>query len=361
MFSLHVLGTSSAKPTNERSVSGSFLNAPGGPVLIDCGEGMQQRIAKHDRWLRSIGSNERTRMSKIRAIFLTHGHLDHCWGLLPMLHSMDKDSRTAPLEIHGPTSNAALEWIKKHPGKIPREDSGIQMGDLAIQFEWWKKHGGKDGAFRFDVDWILHPVDDIGVDGLEIPNQNEIKIHAYVTDHGVPSLAYRFSTLDLPGRFDSEAAIADGHDKESIKSMAIDSQYSGQYRGPIRSSRSILISGDTTRHVPSFSRLNGQIDVLIHESTFDDSLEDKAASYGHSTARDAANIAANMDAKMLCLTHFSSRFQDVSHLEEEARMVHPDSYVLEDGDRISIDTDGTILLDRKQPEDWQLIREVQKS
>ena len=177
----------------------------------------------------------------------------------------------------------------------------------------------------------------------------------------VPSLAYRFSTLDLPGRFDSEAAIADGHDKESIKSMAIDSQYSGQYRGPKRTSRSLLVSGDTTRHVPSFSRLNGQIDVLIHESTFDDSLEEKAASYGHSTARDAANIATTMDAKMLCLTHFSSRFQDVSHLEEEDRTVHPDSYVLEDGDRISIDTDGTILLDRKQAEGWQLIREVQNS
>ena len=143
--------------------------------------------------------------------------------------------------------------------------------------------------------------------------------------------------------------------------MAIDSQYSGQYRGPKRTSRSILISGDTTRHVPSFSRLNGQIDVLIHESTFDDSLEDKAASYGHSTARDAENIAANMDAKLLCLNHFSSRFQVVSHLEEEARTVHPDSYVLEDGDRISIDTAGTILLDRKQSEGWQLIREVQKS
>ncbi|MEC7688775.1 MAG: hypothetical protein VX514_06975, partial [Candidatus Thermoplasmatota archaeon] len=69
MISLHVLGTSSAKPTKDRSVSGSFLNCPTGSFLIDCGEGMQQRIAAHDRWLRSIGSNERTKISKLRAVY----------------------------------------------------------------------------------------------------------------------------------------------------------------------------------------------------------------------------------------------------------------------------------------------------
>jgi len=146
-----------------------------------------------------------------------------------------------------------------------------------------------------------------------------------------------------------------------IRSMASDVQNPGGYRGPIRSSRSILISGDTTSNVPSFKRLNDQIDVIVHESTFDDSLENEATSYGHSTARDAATVASQINARLLCLTHFSSRFQEVSHLEDEARSVHPDSYALEDGDRISIDSEGVIRLDRKQSDCWHLIREVKKS
>ena len=59
-----------------------------------------------------------------------------------------------------------------------------------------------------------------------------------------------------------------------------------------------------------------------------------------------------MGVKFLGLTHFSSRFQDLSHLETEARSVFNESYILEDGDRISINLDGSICLDRKGPEEW---------
>ena len=362
MISLHVLGTASAKPTKDRNVSGSFLNGPSGSFLIDCGEGMQQRIASHDRWLRSIGSNERTKMSKIQAIYLTHAHLDHCWGVLPMLHSMDKIGRKSRLEIHGPTSTAALNWVKDRPGEVPDSESGIYPGDLAIQFDWWKKHGGKNGAFQFEVDWILYPVDQVGIEGISVSDEDEMSVRAYVTNHlDVPSFAYLFSTPELQGKFDSSAAIADGHDEKSIQKIALDISDSAKYRGPNRPSRSILISGDTTSGVSSFLELNTSVDAIIHESTFDDSLQSKATSYGHSTARDAATIASHIGAKFLGLTHFSSRFQDLSHLEEEARSVYNQSHVLNDGDRISIELDGSIHLERKGLEEWISIAHVMES
>ena len=68
VFELHVLGTSSARFAHGRSVSGSVLNTPGGLALIDCGEGMQQRMMAHNRALKSSGLENRTRISRVRAI-----------------------------------------------------------------------------------------------------------------------------------------------------------------------------------------------------------------------------------------------------------------------------------------------------
>ena len=358
VLSLHVLGTSSAKPTRGRSVSGSYLTTPGGAVLIDCGEGMQERIAVHDRWLRQIGSEERTRLGRVSAVLLTHGHLDHCWGLLPMLHTMDKDGRTAPLAIHGPTSRAALNWVKEGHNEAPSLASGIHPGDLAIQFDWWRRHGGKEGTLRFDVEWHLHPLDDIDVDGIEILNLDGTQIHAFPTNHGVPSIAYRIRTPSTPGRFNIEDARESGLDEESIRDIAKDSD-SDEHRGPRRPRRTLILSGDTTADVPSFNGSIGPVDVLVHEATFDDAHEKKASDYGHSTARQAAQVGMEMGARLVALNHFSSRFQDLSHLGDEASEVHPNCHLLEDGDRLQIQRDGMIRVDRRTTDAWVSILELE--
>ena len=351
VLSLHVLGTSSAKPTKGRSVSGSYLMTPGGAVLVDCGEGMQERIAVHDRWLRRIGSEDRTRLGRVRAVLLTHGHLDHCWGLLPMLHTMDKDGRTAPLAIHGPTSRAALRWVEEGHNSAPSLDSGIHPGDLAIQFDWWRRHGGKEGTLRFDVEWNLHPVDDIGIDGVEILNLDGTLFHAFQTNHGVPSIAYRVRTPSVPGRFNIEDARASGLDENAIRDIAKDSN-SDEHRGPRRQERTLILSGDTAANVSSFNESIGSVDVLVHEATFDDAHEEQASAYGHSTARQAAHVGVEMGARLVALNHFSSRFQDLSHLGDEAAEIHPNCHLLEDGDRLQVDRDGMIRVDRRTADAW---------
>ena len=118
MFELHVLGTSSARFAHGRSVSGSVLNTPGGMALIDCGEGMQKRIIDHNRNLKSSDSQHRTRLSRTRAIFLTHGHLDHTWGVLPLLQTLHLDGRHAPLVVMGPSTQAAIDWATQIRGNL---------------------------------------------------------------------------------------------------------------------------------------------------------------------------------------------------------------------------------------------------
>ena len=80
MLELHVLGTSSARPCHGRSVSGNVVNTPAGTILVDAGEGIQQRITAQSKALKAAGFQSRTRASKIRVVLLTHGHLDHAGG-----------------------------------------------------------------------------------------------------------------------------------------------------------------------------------------------------------------------------------------------------------------------------------------
>jgi len=99
--------------------------------------------------------------------------------------------------------------------------------------------------------------------------------------------------------------------------------------GPSRSGRKITITGDTTpcENILNFARGS---DVFIHDATFDSSLEDKAREYGHSTARQAAEIAKKANARALYLTHISPRYRDVQYLEKEAREIFKKTYVAVD-------------------------------
>ena len=108
MLEVHILGTSSARPAHGRSVSGTIVRHEGTTVAIDCGEGFQNRVVEHNRDLKDSGRNERTRLGKLNCILLTHGHLDHTWGLLPMLHTMALDNRHAALNVVAPTSHATI-------------------------------------------------------------------------------------------------------------------------------------------------------------------------------------------------------------------------------------------------------------
>merc|ERR1712121_422978 len=49
-------------------------------------------------------------------------------------------------------------------------------------------------------------------------------------------------------------------------------------------------------------------DVVIHESTYGEEMKAMAIPRGHATAKMAARSAIAMKAKMLMLTHFSSRY-----------------------------------------------------
>ena len=104
--------------------------------------------------------------------------------------------------------------------------------------------------------------------------------------------------------------------------------------GPPRRGRKVVLAGDTapcdmTRAVAF------EADLLVHEATFAEDDEERALQTRHSTARQAAELAAAAGVHMLALTHVSPRYGG-GELREEARTVFENTIVPRDFDRVEI-------------------------
>ncbi len=78
-------------------------------------------------------------------------------------------------------------------------------------------------------------------------------------------------------------------------------------------------------------------DVLICESTFDSSLNEKAKEYFHLTIEDALKIAKKSNSKKLYLTHLSQRYEkDFKNLENYAKKTFKETFLVKDFDEILI-------------------------
>lgn len=87
------LGTASCTPTVSRGVSGMALRCGGSTWIFDAGEGTQIQMQKSD-----------VRPGSVDAIFVTHAHGDHAFGLpgLLCLIGAGRSADAPPLDIYGP-------------------------------------------------------------------------------------------------------------------------------------------------------------------------------------------------------------------------------------------------------------------
>ena len=73
------------------------------------------------------------------------------------------------------------------------------------------------------------------------------------------------------------------------------------------------------------------VDVLYHESTFLESEAPLAEKTLHSTAKEAARIALQANAKQLVLGHYSTRYDGIERFKEEAETIFPNVLLGDDG------------------------------
>ena len=283
------LGTSAAVPSRDRSTSCIAVREGPDIVLMDCGEGSQRQI------MASPYS-----FMKIRAILITHLHGDHVFGLPGLLQTMGLSNRAEPLTVYGP------------PGIAAFIDSSMAVteGETSYPLEVVELKGGESFQVR------------------------GFSVSCFRTDHGMFSLGFVLRTPDRPGRLDHGKALAmgvrDGPDMARLKAgHPVGDVRPEDVMEPPTPGPSVAYTGDT-RPCDGTRESVGGVTVLIHEATYMDSEAVNAEEHWHSTATQAARIAADSGVGSLILTHMSHRYDDREAVAMEARTVFENSYAADD-------------------------------
>ncbi len=312
------LGTSAGTPTKTRNVMGIAVKRVISKLwyLVDCGEGTQHQILRTNLSLMNL-----------QAIFISHVHGDHCYGLPGILASANMLGRTSPLIIVAPT--AIKEFIK-----------GVQNTT-----QLW---------LSFEIKFIEIEAISEGVD------VNEFSIEIAELSHRVPSFAFCFIEKNINRKLNIEKLYKDGvsrgpvwgrlqagHDVQlSNGGILISKDYLLQERSP----RKIIVSGDNDN--PSLlAECSKHANVLIHEATYTEEVAQKIGKEPqHSTAKDIAQFAESASIENLVLTHFSPRYQEINgegntiaDIESEAKKFYSGNlFLAKDFDLLRLNCDGSL-------------------
>ena len=278
-LSVVFLGTGGSVPTARRATACLLARVGGERLLFDCGEGSQRQMQ------RSTG------LVQVDEIYVTHYHADHYLGLPGLLKTYDLQGRERPLRIVGPPGLTALfEALRRIVGRISYEVELVELDE---------------------GDAVSH-------DGYEV--------HCFRVEHQVRAHGYALVEDQRPGRFDPELAgrlgVQPGPDFGRLQAGEAVAGSGAlvrpeQVMGEPRRGRKVVITGDTAPC--EMTRVAAhEAELLVHDGSFADDELERAVETGHSTARQAAELAREAGVKLLTLVHVSSRY-DVRDVLVQAR------------------------------------------
>jgi ribonuclease Z len=274
----------------------------GKQFMIDCGEGTHMQLRR-----------SRINFNKIQAVFISHIHGDHCFGLIGMISTFGLQGRTAPLHVYS-------------PGELE------QM--LMAQVSLFCPHLG------FEV--VFHAVNP--QEQKVVFEDNSLTVETIPLEHRMPCCGYLFrekATLPHIRRDMIDYLEIPLSQINNIKMGADWTREDGtvvpnsQLVTPPDPPRSYAYCSDT-RYIPTLHKRLKNVDLLYHESTYGEDNLGRAETYWHSTARQAAMVARDAGVKRLLLGHYSSRYQDEKVLLDEARTVFKETYLTDENDVFDI-------------------------
>ncbi|MEA4904134.1 MAG: ribonuclease Z [Petrimonas sp.] len=296
-FQITILGCGSATPTTLHNPSSQLVNVNEKLFMIDCGEGTQLQLRKF-----------KTRIGSLHSIFISHLHGDHVFGLPGLLASLSLLGRTSDLNIYA-------------------------HKEMDLFLNPFIKYFGNPFSYKIN----LIPLDPHN--HQLIFENNSIRVFSFPLKHRIPTNGFLFEEKERPRHIKREMIdfynipirqikeIKSGADFLTGDGKVINNELLTASPTP---PRKYAYCSDTA-YSPEIISYIQQIDVLYHEATFAETESVRAQETFHSTARQAAEIAKAANVKKLVIGHFSSRYNELSALLNEATAVFPETELAYEG------------------------------
>ncbi len=302
-FNVHILGCGSALPSLKHNTSSQLVEVHDKFFMVDCGEGTQLQLRK-----------SRVHFSKVSAVFISHLHGDHCFGLMGLVSTFGLLGRTAPLHVFAPKEMQELFDIQK-----------------------------RMFCSSFEYELVFHPLETKRSE--VIYDDRSLTVTTIPLAHRVPCCGFLFrekagmphinrDMVDYYGvprsQFNNLKAGMDWIDAEgNVVPNAV-------LTTPAERPLAYAYCSDT-KYIPTLGNVIDGVDVLYHEATYTEADAKNAAKYNHSTAAQAATVARDANAKMLLLGHYSSKYPDENRILDEAKGVFANSWLTDEMDVFDVE------------------------
>lgn len=265
--------------------------------LIDCGEGTQVALRQN-----------KIKFSRIKKIFISHLHGDHMFGLIGLISTFSMLGRETELHIYGPKGIKEIilvqikltnSWtnfplyfheLESKQSELIYEDEKVEVRTIPL------KHRIYTNGFLFS----------------EKPGDRKLLMNE-VQNYEIDVAYYR--------------SIKKGKDAVTEDGKVIPN---AELTAPPDPILSYAFCSDTAFDL-SVVEIIKNATALYHESTFLEKHTDLAEPTGHSTAKQAAEIAKLSEVGTLILGHYSTRYEDLKLFKKEAKEIFQNVKLADDG------------------------------
>ena len=285
MLAVTILGNNSAVPAFDRHPTSQVVTIDGNLLLVDCGEGTQIQMI-----------NYKIRRSRISHIFISHLHGDHYFGLVGLINSFGLLSHQQDLHVYAPSPlQEIIEWQ-------------LKVASTTLPYQLFFHTINKEEVLVDEEKFIVKC----------FPTNHRIECYGFsFHEKKKPRklMADKAKQYDIPAAFYER--LKNGEDYIQKDGTVIKSEWVTEKAAP---GKTYAFCADTKYDESIIPHIKNA-DLIYHETTYLDALQQRAAERFHTTTRQAALIAKKANVKKLLIGHFSSKYDTLEEFESEAREV----------------------------------------